>query len=175
MIRKGFSLIELLTVITVFAILSGVLGTMFHTLLADVPRAQKAIESDARLQVLLKQLRTDVEAAKSLQQVKSDLPSQATSLVITLPSGTITYRLTDDTLLRTVKKPSAPTEQSYSHHLPNTIISWHVRRRDGLGYALEVTTSVKWLSGGRWVERLANSHIFFAGSALVPGGTDDVP
>jgi hypothetical protein len=48
--------------------------------------------------------------------------------------------------------------------VPNAEIEWRLWKKDGLGYAVEVHTHIKYKLRERFQEKMANSHLYFLGA-----------
>ena len=155
--RRGFSIIETLTVLAIFTSVSVVFAGLFRTLLRDIPVVQKNYQTNTSIQHMLNRMRSDVDTAQNIS-LSSD---ENKSLLLKNSNTTVCYQLADRKLSRTVSDSPDKTE---IWPLPDAVIKWNIRQKDGRGYALEVRTAVEYIINARKQRRLANSYMFFAGT-----------
>lgn len=160
--RRGYSLVEMLIVLVVFASVSAVFAGLFRTLLRDIPVMQKNYQTNTSIQHLLDQMRSDVDAAVNI----SLLPDENQSLLLENNDGTVRYQLAESKVLR---KVSGSTENIKTWSLPKAAIEWKVWKKNELGYAVQVHTAVEYIIDSRTQGRLAGSHLFFAGTLAGTG------
>lgn len=122
--RSAFSLIEILTVMTVATFLFGITVSMLHTLLQRDHDIRAWSASDGEVARLVDVLRDDVRRGTEVSSPSGDL------VVVALPDKRrIEYRL-DERFCRRNSVGSDETEQSsqlFSIGLPG---AWHVERAD---------------------------------------------
>ena len=66
--RKGFTLIEVLTVVVVLPFLMIVIDGLFKTLIKDIPRSYKVVQANTSLLSVLKEMQQDIDKAKGLPE-----------------------------------------------------------------------------------------------------------
>ena len=66
--RKGFSLVELLVAMVILSFVSVVLAGLFTTIISDIPRSYRVVQVNTSLLSMLKQMRSDIDAAKGLPE-----------------------------------------------------------------------------------------------------------
>lgn len=173
--------------IAALAVLLGFLTALagfFPALVRDVPQTCKVIQSHARLQVMLCQIRRDVDRAVALHQ-EAD-PNNPPRLVIEQPAGVVSYQqegpvfqrrfeqaprpaLVKGTAARTGDASSARRQNQVAGlsawSLPHANITWDIRQLNGTGQTLVVHTSFDYQARGRQrqEQRLANTHMYFVG------------
>ena len=160
--QRGYSLVEMLIVLVVFASVSAVFAGLFRTLLRDIPVMQKNYQTNTSIQHLLDQMRSDVDTAVNI----SLLPDENKSLLLKNNGGSVCYQLAESKVWR---KVSGSTENIKTWSLPKAVIEWNVCQKDRRGYAVQVHTAVKYIIDSRIQGRLAGSHLFFAGTLAGTG------
>jgi len=78
----------------------------------------------------------------------------------------ISYQLKDGQVIR---HKLTGTQQGEAQEprvwpLPHAKIRWRVWTRDGKRYAVETKAHIEQSIRGQWKEKMANSHLYFAGS-----------
>ena len=166
MIRKGFTIIEMLSIMTALAVIMLVCAKPVRTLIADIPRTHRDFQTNTRMHHMLKRLQADIEASNSLLEYPADKRISGNLLLIETRHGVICYEFGDDEVIKTVSGDDLPESgrSSESWLLPHAKIHWKVWSRDGKGYAVEVTTSIERRVMGRCEKKLRNSHVYFVGA-----------
>ena len=93
--RKGFSLVELVTIIAVISIISVPLARLSTTTLRDIPENLRIIEANTRVLNMLKQLQRDINLAIRFPASVEGYTSNHETLLIELSNETISYQLKD--------------------------------------------------------------------------------
>jgi hypothetical protein len=158
--RKGYMLVEMIVVLSVFAMISIGLERFFRTLTYELPRDSKLIQENRSLENAVNHIRADVASAKTLSQVIGD-SNEPNTLLIELPNGVVTYKLTDDRILRNF---SAGSGGDMIWPVPHGKIEWLVWSKGKTGYAVEVRTCIEDRNFGQTQKKMANSNLFFAGA-----------
>ena len=161
--RKGTMLVEMLVVLAVTATVSIALSALFRTLLSDIPRTYQTFNTNHTIQMIIQQIRSDVETSISLSQSSDDQSADEELLLMELPEGVIAYQKNEDRLIRYTFNidPNSSQYQEKIWHEPQADIQWRLRKRKDKNYAVEVSTSVEYKTSGRTRNLLANSYIFF--------------
>ena len=164
--RKGYMLTELIVALTILAALSGVLSSLFQTLLADVPRNFRAFNSEIVVQAILGRMQSDMDQALLLPSSAGGKTAGEDVLLISLPDRTIAYTKRENQIVRFALKdetndPNSDRSYEMVFSVPGVKIDWQVWRKDGRGYALEVRTAIEPKFAGGVRKILANSHVFF--------------
>lgn len=164
--RRGYMLVELIVAIAILTVVSGVLGSLFQTLLADVPRNFRAFNSERTVQMLLDQMQRDMNKAQLLPSSAGKKTAGDDMLLISLPEGTVAYSKREYRIVRFALKDKTTdpnSERSYEmvFFVPRARVNWQVWRKNERGYALEVRTAIEPKFSGGVRRILANSHVFF--------------
>jgi len=175
--RKGFTLVELLVVITVLPFVMLVLDGLFSTLIRDIPRSYRVMQENTSLLSMLEQMQQDIDKAKGLPESFDEYTTSNKLLLIELAEGMICYQLKDEKVSRYStrinpptagfdRNPALPGQESRIEtvwSVPHAKVEWQVWRKDGGGYAVEVQTRIEHKVGGHWEKKMANSHLYFVG------------
>jgi prepilin-type N-terminal cleavage/methylation domain-containing protein len=161
--RKGFTLVETLVVVLVLPFMLLVLDGLFATLITDIPRSYKIVQTNTTLLNMLEQLRRDVDKAKELPEGYNDYISDDETLLINLPEGIVCYQLKDEKVVRHNLKDESEdgaAEQKY-WPAPRAKVRWKVWRKDAAGYAVEVSTFIEQKVHGHRQKKMTNSRVYF--------------
>ena len=165
--RKGFTIVEILTAVIVLPFIIVVLDGLFRTLIKDIPRSYQVVQANTSLLSTLKEMQQDIDKAKGLPETYNEYTAGDKMLLIDLSEGMICYQLKDDKVLRynlTDNQPNNALEQKV-WSVPNAKVQWKVWRKDMIGYAVEVRTSIEYKIRGKHLEKkMANSHLYFVGA-----------
>ena len=167
--RKGFSLIEILVVLVLFSAVSVVMAQVFATLVSDIPRSYRVVQTNTNVLGMLSQMQKDIDAAKGLPGSFAGHTTSDEVLFIELADGMVCYQLKDGQVLRhEVSRQMQYQQGSYEDTrdwlVPNAKVQWQVWKKDDKGYAVEVKTHVEHNVRGRWQKKMANSHLYFVGA-----------
>lgn len=157
---------ELLVAMTIFSIVSIVASKLFTTIISDIPRSYRIVQENTSVLNMLEQMREDVDLAKGLPKSFAEFKTDKDLLLIELPNGIVCYQLKDGRVLRR-RLPIAQEhyeEDTKVWSVPNAKIEWQVRRNNGAGYAVEVKTHIEHNVRGLAEEKMAASHLYFAGA-----------
>jgi len=160
--RKAYALTELLMMFAVILVLSFMCTEPVRTVIADMQRSQKDLQTNADLLNMLRSLQNDVEKAVNLSDQPGRMSGSGNVILIETDDRTISYRINDENVVKTIVYTdlgSPPGEEKW--HLLGANINWAVWEDDGSGYAVEISTSIDRKSGGKMHHRLKNSHVFF--------------
>ena len=163
--RKGFSLIQLLVIISVFSLLSASLGRLLTTMVRDIPSSYRMIEANTSMLSALKQIRRDVNAAKGFAGSFDDYVANNETLLIEAANNVICYQFKNGELLRR-KFTSAGTgtgEEIRRWSIRHGKIEWQLWQEDGRDYAVEIKICIEREIAGRMDRKMANSYVYFAG------------
>ena len=163
--RKGWALTETIVLILVLAITLSIFAGPLRLLLADMPRLQKDFQTNVSVLDMLRQLRTDVDAAVKLPEAAANNKAGQQLLLIETLEGVIRYKLTAEEIIRS-KTDSYENQKLRDKdvwQMPNAKINWKLWKRNGKGYAIEVTTGIEHTILGHREKKLQNSHVFFVG------------
>jgi len=169
---KGMTLVEvMITMVTIPAVMIA-FGSLFKTFVHDIPQASQVVQQNTTLQNVLKQLRTDIDAAKALPATFRQYEANDQLLLIELEDMVVCYRLQDGEVLREeLSDGREETEAAATTwSVPNAGVHWRIWRENGRGYAVEVKTYIKHKLRKKSQKKMANSHVYFLG--LFPESAD---
>ncbi len=157
--RKGFSLVEVLAVMAVLSLVFATFTRFFRVLLSDLPRNSRLVQENCSLLNLVEHIRADVSCAKGLPQTSDGTLSVklGEAVVVYEPAGQADYR-------RRFTKTGGPSEDTV-WSIPHGRIGWNLRHKNGGGYAVEVKTHLEYNEYGHLQKKMANSYLFFVGTA----------
>ncbi len=164
--RRGHSLAELLVALVIVSTVSIVVSKLFYTIISDIPRSYRIVQENTSVLNMLEQMHEDVDLAKGLPESFAEYTTDKDLLLIELPNGIVGYQLKDGRVLRR----SLPTAQEHYEEdtkvwsVPNAIIEWQVRRNNSTGYVVEIKTHIEHNVRGLAEEKMAASHLYFAGA-----------
>jgi len=163
--RKGFSLIEMLVVMVIFASSSVAITILFNALVAEIPRSWRVIQENTTVLSMLKQLREDISVAKGLPESFGAHTTDDKRLLIELPEGIICYQLQDGKIFRArlTNAYESSGEDIKVWSAPHAQVQWRVLRQDQAGYAVEVKTHIEHKVAGHLEKKLANCQLYFVG------------
>ncbi|RKY12254.1 MAG: hypothetical protein DRP65_01860 [Planctomycetota bacterium] len=160
MVRKGYMLIEVIIMLSILAVVTGLCARTFRIVIVDIPQMHKDIQANVTVSHMLRRLQNDIETAKSLPDNIGPLQSGDEVLLIGTEDGVIVYRLNGG---KVTKDKAVSGEDIDMWNVPRADISWKVWKKGGAGYAVEVTRSIKRKVLGCWEKKLKNSHVYFLG------------
>lgn len=163
--RKGYSIIQLLVIISVFSLLAAPLARLSTATLRDIPRSYRMIESNTSMLNALKQIRRDVNAAKGFAGSFDDYIANNETLLIEAANNVICYQFKDGELLRR-KFASAGTgtgEEIRRWSIRHGKIEWQLWQKDGRDYAVEINSCIEREIDSWMGRKMANSYVYFAG------------
>jgi type II secretory pathway component PulJ len=162
--RKGFSLIELLVIVTILPFILIVIDGLFSSMLSDVPRSWNTMQNNSTLLNMLQQMEQDIDAAQDLPLSIDGYTADDKLLLIERTNQVIHYQLKNDRVFRygfADNQNIAELTRSWS--LPKTIIQWRVLRQNGKGYAVEIQHHIEYTLRGHLIKKMENSNMFFIG------------
>lgn len=169
--RRGVMLVELLVVLAVLAAFSLGAGVVFRTALTDVPRALRLVDVNGSVADMLRRLGQDVDAATSLPAAVGKTVADDRRLLVELPDGVVCYELAAGKVVRhrlgPEGRPGGASQVAWL--VPDAQIAWRLWHKDGQAYAVELTTSIRYVQRGRPLSKLSNSRLYFLGSIPAAG------
>lgn len=163
--RKGYTLIEMMAVLFFFPVAALVVNGVFRTLVHDIPRSSAVVQESTSLLSALDQMQDDIQKAGRLPETVEGYAADANALLIEHPDEVIRYELNDGKIVRhKLPKDRSDTQAPTVWSVPNAEIEWRLWKKDGLGYAVEVHTHIKYKLREKFQERMANSHLYFLGA-----------
>ena len=164
--RKAFSLVELLTVMVVFAAVSVALAALFATIITDIPKSYHVVQENTSLLSMLGQMRKDIDMAKALPHSSAGYTTGDELLLIELPEGMICYQLKNGEVLRRrltdAQKDAGEDTKVWS--VPNAKVEWRLAGGDDKAYAVEVRTHIEYELRGHRQNKMANAYLYFVGA-----------
>ncbi len=163
--RKGFTIIELIVVVTILPIAMLVISKMFNTFMLEIPKSYKIANENTVLLNLLKRFQQDIDQARQLPESIGGNTVSDNLLFIERPDGVICYKIEAGRVHRYVLSDAGdiPDKSKDFWVLPKTNIQWKILERDGRKNAVEVQTYIEYNVHGRFEKRLANSHLYCIG------------
>ncbi len=164
--RKAFSLVELLTVMVVFAAVSVALAGLFTTIITDIPKSYRVVQENTSLLSVLGQMRKDIDRAKALPQSSAGHTTDDDLLLIELPDAMICYQLKNGEILRRRLTDAQEDggEDTKVWSIPHAKVEWQLARGDDKAYAVEVRTHIEYEVRGHRQKKMANSYLYFVGA-----------
>jgi prepilin-type N-terminal cleavage/methylation domain-containing protein len=169
--RKGVTLVELLMVLAVLTAFSAAVTGVLHTLIGEIPRAQRMIAEKSTVLEVLDYMQQDMDAALSLPESRWPYHSEPNTIIIERVEGMVVYLVKEDGVMRkelfSNEYNDEPREISWS--LDKAKIRGRLLRENQRAYAVEVHAWIEQEVGGRTRRKLENSHIFYLGAASISG------
>ncbi len=165
--RKGFSLVEMLVTMAVLVFLMFAFAWVFTTLITDIPRSYRIIQTNTTVLDMLERMRRDINAAKGLPVSFGQYATNEGLLLVGKDDCVIGYQVKDDKVLRcnlTAAENGDVNDMSV-WSVPHAKIKWQVWRGNDRGYAVSVKTQIEHEVRGNWERKMANSHLYFVGVA----------
>lgn len=162
--RKGFSLIELIVIIAILPFILIVIDGLFASMFTDIPKSWNTIQDNSVLLNMLRQMEQDIDTANNLPQSIDGYTAGDELLLIEQADDVIHYQRKYKYIYRyEFKNGKQIPEQTRYWLLPETKITWQLRRQDGKGYAVEIRHNAEYILRGHLVKKMQNSHLFYAG------------
>ncbi|MCX5637507.1 MAG: prepilin-type N-terminal cleavage/methylation domain-containing protein [Planctomycetota bacterium] len=163
--RNGFTLVEMLAVIIVVTFAFFAFNVIFKDAVVDVPRSTRVVDENTTLLSMMSRMQRDIDSAKGLPEPSAGQVASDKLLLLEMADGTICYQLEDDGVIRRklMNAELDVADQDRTWLLPNSKIEWRIWRKDGIGYAVEVKTHIRYKLREKMEKKMANSHLYFAG------------
>jgi type II secretory pathway component PulJ len=163
--RKAFTLVELLIVITTLPFVAIVLDRLLLALLIDIPRSSQLVQENTTLLNMLQQMQQDIDRAKQLPSSFAGQTASDKLFLIELPDGTVCYQLENGCVLRWQLTDTQRLDGQHATvwSLPNTVIQWQLWRKNDKGYAVEIETYIKHKLRKKWQKKMPGSYLYFTG------------
>jgi hypothetical protein len=164
--RKGFSLIELLILVVALPFVFLLFDGLFKTLIGEIPMSVRLTHENTSLLSVLGQIQQDIDESKGLPKSFAGKIAGDQILLIELTEGVICYQLKDGQIFRYKLKdtPQGKAEEPRIWPIPHANIQWKVWEKNGQGYAVETNTHLEYGRKGQWKQKMAQSHLYFAGA-----------
>jgi hypothetical protein len=164
--RKGYLLNEVLMMLPVILVVMLLCAKSFRVTTVDVPRMYRDFQENVSVLHMLRRLQRDIETAGSLPDKAGNMQSGDEIILIESGDGVICYRLSDGKVTKgkLALGENIGMRNVEAWNFPHASISWKIWEKNGTGYAVEVTTSIRHMVLGHWQEKLKNSHVYFVGT-----------
>lgn len=161
--KKGFTIIEMITVIGIFAVLMIPLTKMLMIVTREIPFSYRIVSRNTILLNAMEHLEKDVKNAKSFPAEYKDTAADVNNLIIELSDKVVCYSKVNEIFVRKNLDTGDISESmaNCKWNLPDAVIEWKLWKRNGGVYALEVQTCFRVKNRGVMETRLANSYVFF--------------
>jgi prepilin-type N-terminal cleavage/methylation domain-containing protein len=164
--RKGFTLIEMLVIITVFPLVLITADKLFKSLASDIPRSCRVPQENQLVLNMLDRLQQDIDQAKRLPESAGGYTTGDKLLLIEQADDVICYKIEDGQIARSRLEnidSKAPQDRTV-WPLLDAEIQWRLYKINGTNAAVEIRTHINLQANNRMEEKLANSHLFFVGA-----------
>ena len=164
--RRGMTLVEVLVVTITLPFFAIAFDTLFRSMLSDIPRSNRLVQENTSLLAMLEQMRKDVSVARALPESFAQYKMDDGALLIELAGRVFCYRLEDGKMVRRTlsETQQGQVEDTRVWSLPNSMVQWRIWRKDGSGYAVEVSTAIRYKLRSKYQQRMANSYLYFLGT-----------
>ncbi|MFC1738113.1 Tfp pilus assembly protein FimT/FimU [Planctomycetota bacterium] len=164
--RKGFSIIEMLVVISLIMLISIPLARLSTITIRDIPQSYRIINANTSILNALKYLREDVNAAKSFPKSFDTYTAGEEAILIELADAIICYELKENEIKRCKlsKTNEGAPDDIIGWPCLNAKIKWRLWKKNGAGYAVEIKTYIERKRGRVIEKKMANSHLYFVGA-----------
>jgi hypothetical protein len=155
----------MLAVIIVVTFAFFAFNVIFKDAVVDVPRSTRVVDENTTLLSMMSRMQRDIDSAKGLPEPSAGQVASDKLLLLEMADGTICYQLEDGRVLRhkLMNAELDVADQDRTWLLPNSKIEWRIWRKDGIGYAVEVKTHIRYKLREKMEKKMANSHLYFAG------------
>ncbi|MGA2322554.1 MAG: hypothetical protein ABSG22_01745 [Sedimentisphaerales bacterium] len=162
--RKGYLLVEVMTVLFILVLVSATLDRFWGTLAFDLPRDSRLIQENRTLNNVVSHIRADVVSAKTLSESVNG-PNEPNMLLMEMSDGVISYKFSNGRILRSfVGGATGAASGDIVWSVPHGRIEWRVWQRNKAGYAVEVSACIEDEKFGQIRKKMANNNLFFAGA-----------
>lgn len=161
--KKAFTLIEVLVVITILPVLMLALSRVFATFIRDVPRMARVAERNITVHDMVRRMQDDVDRAVALPDAVGARRSDGRTLLVRLPEGVVCYELKDGGGVRSVLDAEGQNNRTWT--FPEAQVTWSRWQENGNAYAVEIQTLVKQTIRSQVKDKLANSYVLFVQGA----------
>ncbi len=171
--KKAFTLIEMLLIITTIPVFMLVTSRLFNSLMRETPRVWNDIQQNTTMLNMLSHIQSDIDNAQNIPQSYREFTATEKLLLIEqedlligyeFEDGQITRRILNDTQTNHESHAVHGTEQENKWQIPDAKIQWNVHTKDGNGYCLEITNYIESQDYSRTEKKMMNSHLYFIGA-----------
>ena len=151
--RCGYTLTEMLVIIVVLVVFMTLSVQPFRTMISEIPRSARVCQTLNGTQKFLGQLRKDVE--------QSDRIVSLNNSVLELEQGgkTINYMFSDGKIIR--NPAMNDLDQNYIWQFPHLNTDTDLWTKNGVPYAVELTTWNQQMMLGKEIIRFKQTTVFF--------------
>ncbi len=173
--RRAFTLVELLVVVTVLPVVMVVVSGVYATFIRDIPSTTRVLQENTTVLHLLEQMRRDMDGAIGLPEQFNGQHADEHTLLIAQPGQVVRYRIEEGRIVRT---PFVVTPSGVSRVEGVSPAARGSEGRDASGYALTGTLQAEpqseervwrvrnavvawrfWQQGGRAYAVEVHSHV----------------
>lgn len=163
--KKGSMLVETLVVIMITPLLMIFLSRLFFTLLTETPRLWDDVQQNTTMLNMFSRMQSDIDKATDFPLSQGELMSSEKLLLIKQADALIGYELDGKHVVRKIiSGTQINVSEPVKWLLPDAKIEWKVHRKNDKGYAVEIRNRIEYEKGRRTENKMANSHLFFAGA-----------
>ncbi len=158
--RKGYTLVEILTVLGIFIVISIPLSRLSKLIIYDIPKSCRLVESNTSILDVLKYMKKDVNSAIGFPDSFGQYTTDDKCLLIEQQNGIVCYLAENGRILRIEVEKE---ERKAVWQIPDGKIEWQVWRKGGIGYAVEIKKYIEFERDNHTDKSMANAYVFFAG------------
>ena len=143
--RKGFSLIEMLVMLSLFLLIMLFCTKSIKILVTDVPQLHKDFQANVSVLHLLSRLQNDIETGKSLSRDFADGESPKSTLLIKSRDGFVSYHFGDGEIVKSILNHDRAliTDKAEVWKIKQADINWQLWQKKDSYYAVEISTGIK--------------------------------
>jgi len=157
--KKGYSIIEMLTVLAILAVISLPLSRLSKLILYDIPKSLKLVECNTSMLNVLTYMRKDINSAIGFPESIAKYTASDKCLLIEQQNKVICYLAEQGKISRIVIDKGG----EITWQIPDGKIEWQVWRKNNAGYAVEIKKYAELKSYNHIEKKMENSYLYFAG------------
>jgi len=158
--KKGYSLVEILTVLAILTAMSIPLSRLLELTMFDIPKSCRLIESNTSILDALKYMKKDVNSAIGFPQSFGQYTTSDKCLLLKKQNGIVCYLAENGRISRIEVEKE---ERETAWQIPDGKIEWQVWQKNGAGYAVEIKKYIEFKRYNNTDKSMANAYVFFAG------------
>jgi prepilin-type N-terminal cleavage/methylation domain-containing protein len=166
--KRAFTLIEVLVVITILPVVMIVISGVYATFIRDIPRTIRVLQQNTTVLNLLEQVGRDMDQAVAVrvEDPRPQTPNPAGGmLLVERPGRVIRYEFRDGQVVRIVltsdERGATSDGDSRLWRMPDAVVTWRPWIKDDVAYAVEIHSHVRQRVSGHLTRKLVGSHVFF--------------
>jgi prepilin-type N-terminal cleavage/methylation domain-containing protein len=159
--KKGFSLVEMLTVIVILTAIAIPLSRLYKLATYDIPKSFRLVETNTSILDILRYLKKDVNSAAGFPQSFGKYVSGDKCLLIENKNNVICYLLEDEKVTRVKLSKDFSKEGEVTWRIPAGKIEWQVWSRNGAGYAVEIRKHTELKNYNLVEKKMKNTYVYF--------------